>query len=47
MQYLSEISSEDRLWSDGHHFMGKLMEQVEKNVTLKDKKYMKIIGKGE
>lgn len=47
MQYLSEISSEDRLWSDGHHFMGKLMEQVGKNVTLKDKKYMKIIGKGE
>ena len=47
MQYLSEISSEDRLWSDGHHFMGELMEQVEKNVTLKEKKYMKIIGKGE
>lgn len=46
MQYLSEISSEDRLWSDGHHFMGELMEQVEKNVTLKEKKYMKIIGKG-
>ena len=47
MQYLSEISSEDRLWSDGHHFMGELMEQVEKNVTLKEKKYVKIIGKGE
>lgn len=47
MQYLSEISSEDRLWSDGHHFIGELMEQVEKNVALKEKKYMKIIGKGE
>lgn len=45
MQYPSKISEKDELWSDGHHFMGELMEQVEKNVTLTDEKYVKIMGK--
>lgn len=46
MQYLSEISDKDNLWSDGHHYIGELMEQVEKNLTLTDVKHMKIIGEG-
>lgn len=41
MQYLSKICDEDELWSDGHHYRGSLMEQVEKNVTLIDAKYMR------
>ena len=45
MQYPSEICEKDGLWFDGHHFMGELMEQVEKNVTLTDEKYVKIMRK--
>lgn len=45
MQYLSKISNMDELWGDGHHVLGALMRQIEKNMTLKSKTCMRIMGR--
>lgn len=42
MEYPEGLSERDEDWTDGHHFAGGTMEQLEKNVLGIDDKYMKI-----